>query len=71
MGSWTQDDLARIPELARLPPRDAEELSVQSLELSRAELTFDGDAATQARIREMALVISCAAARMRYLKSVS
>lgn len=71
MEQWSSEDLALVPSMAQLPPRDAEELSVQSLELSRADLTFRGPEAAHWRLREMALVISAAVARMRFLKSLS
>jgi hypothetical protein len=70
LSGWTQEDNLRLPLALVGPVTSSEELMGRSVEASRAEMGYTGPPENYPYLREMALTLSFAASRLRYLQAL-
>ena len=70
LSGWTQEDKLRLPLALVGPLTSSEELMARSVEASRAEMGYTGPPENYPYLREMALTLSFAASRLRYLQAL-
>jgi predicted Zn-dependent peptidase len=70
-GSWRPQDFSRLPGTLTAPIRTLDELHTRAVELAHAELGFKGSKTDWDLLRQVALVISAASDRARYLESIA
>ena len=69
LSAWPIEELMRLPQSLVAPIRSPDELAARAVELNHAEIDFAGNSEAQDALRELALVISAAAARLAFLQS--
>lgn len=67
---WTPEQLSRPPVNVAQLIASSEDLVARAVEASRAEVQFNGPADQYALLREMALTLTFAATRLRYLQAL-
>lgn len=68
---WTPDQLASLPlEVGATALADSSDLSARAVLAAQADLRWKGDEAGGRLMREMALTLSAAASRLRFLTSI-
>ena len=69
LAAWKAEELAQLPlELGALPLPNSEAIAARAVIASRAEVKFSGPEAEHRLLRDMALTLSVAASRLRFLK---
>ena len=71
MAAWRHEDLRLLPlEISATALPNSEAIVARAVMASQAELKWSGDADAYKVLREMALTLGAAAARLRYLHSL-
>ena len=71
LAAWTAAELAPIPlEVGASALSDSSDLSARAVLAAQAELSWKGDEAGGRLMREMALTLSAAASRLRFLTAM-
>lgn len=71
LAAWRPVDMGRVPAQLTTRIESIEKLHHRALDVAMAEVTFRGPHADWALLTELAQVITAAAARARYLESLS
>jgi hypothetical protein len=71
LAAWRPVDMNRIPPQLTTRIDSIEKLHNRALDVAMAEVTFSGPNADWALLNELAQVMTTAAARARYLESLS
>jgi hypothetical protein len=71
LAAWRPVDMNRLPADLTSPIDSAAKLHHRAMDVTVAEVSFSGSNADWALLRELALVITAAAQRARYLESLN